>query len=360
MEIGSPAIWTAIAIYVLLSALLVARLPGFIAPVRKGLSNSEEIDALDLQNKVRQTVIQVCGGFGFLFSIFMALNTQVISNADLKAKYDRETAELFVKAVESKSPQALYSLAYVAQRDTKPIHEKIYQMLSSLIRSQSPDPCPTDRDANKAAAAKIPVALRLLHESVLKDGDPQRIPYNIEHSCLNDVDINVWKNENDHTNKVTEWGMYHGLEHVRASGSSMLRIDFSRTELQGAEFMGIQAGDKHNPGWDMEPHRFELHDLDNSGEPKWRDKRRKFIAHFIDANLTGAKFNGAGLEGADFSGATLGRAVFDGANVSRANFRGAQDLEPDQFQQACVDDGDAKNQPIFDQKSHIERVRVCP
>ena len=139
----------------------------------------------------------------------------------------------------------------------------------------------------------------------------------------------------------------------------MLRIDFTKTELQKAEFMGITAGDVHNPGWDQEPHRLELNDLDDHGEPKWRAERRKFVAHFIDANLTDAKFNGAGLEGADFSGAKLGGAVFVGANVSRANFRGAQNLKADQFQRACVDD--AKSQPIFDEPlaSQIGGVQVC-
>jgi uncharacterized protein YjbI with pentapeptide repeats len=346
MEISQTAIWTVVAIYVLVSTVLVAKVPALIAP---GLSNKEEIDVLDLQNKVRQTVIQVCGGIGFLFSIFMALSAQDSSNKDLKAKYDSETAQLFVKAVESGSPEALYALAYVAQRDTKNYHEEIFQVLSSLIRSLSPEACRTDGEAKEKATAKIRVALRLLHERAVSN-DPQGITYNIEHSCLDDSDISA---------EGAEWGRYRGLAGIRASGSMMLRIDFTRTELQKAEFMGITAGDVHNPGWDQEPHRLELNDLDDHGEPKWRAERRKFVAHFIDANLTDAKFNGAGLEGADFSGAKLGGAVFVGANVSRANFRGAQNLKADQFQRACVDD--AKSQPIFDEPlaSQIGGVQVC-
>jgi uncharacterized protein YjbI with pentapeptide repeats len=349
MEISPTAIWIAIAIYLLLSSVLVAKVPALIAPLGKRLSNSEEIDVLDLQNKVRQTVIQVCGGIGFLFSVFMALSAQDSSNRDLKAKYDRETAELFVKAVESESPEALYALAHVAQRDTKNYHEEIFQMLSSLIRTLSREACRTGSEAEEKAVAKIRVAFRLLHERAVSN-DPYGIAYNIEHSCLNDSDISVPK---------AEWGKYRGLVGIRASGSTMLRIDFTRTEIQSAEFMGITAGDRHNPGWDQEPHRYELNDLDAQGAPKWRAERRKFVAHFIDANLTGAKFNGAGLEGADFSGAKLGGAVFDGANISRGSFRGAQDLTVDQFRFACVDD--AKSQPVFDEPlaSQIKGVPVC-
>ena len=129
---------------------------------------------VDNINKVRQTVIQVCGGIGFLFSIFMALSAQDSSNKDLKAKYDSETAQLFVKAVESGSPEALYALAYVAQRDTKNYHEEIFQVLSSLIRSLSPEACRTDGEAKEKATAKIRVALRLLHERAVSN-DPQGI-----------------------------------------------------------------------------------------------------------------------------------------------------------------------------------------
>jgi pentapeptide repeat protein len=349
MEIGPTGIWIVIAIYVLLSTILVARGPGLVAPLKEGLSYSEEIEALDLQNKVRQTIIQVCGGIGFLFSIFMALSAQDSSNRALKAKYDRETAELFIKAVESVSPEALYALTHVAQRDTKNYHEEIFQMVSSLIRSLSPRACGVDGEAKEKAAAKIRVAVRLLHERAVSN-DPLGISYNIEHSCLNDSDISVAK---------AKWGKYGGFAGIRASGSTMLRIDFSRTELQNAEFMGIAAGDRQNSGWEQEPHRYELNDLDAHGDPKWRAERRKFVAHFIDANLTDAKFNGAGLEGADFSGAKLGGAVFNGANVSRANFRGAQNLTADQLRSACVDD--AKSQPVLDEPlvSQLGGVTIC-
>ncbi len=343
LEIGPTAIWIIIAIYILLSTLAVAKLPPFIAPLKSGLSSAEEFEALDLQNKIRQTVIQICGGIGFLFSVFMALNAQDSSNRDLKANTTGKTAELFVKAVELESPELLYALAYVAQRDTKNYHEVIFRMLASLIRSLSSSACGQDFENAPKAAAKIQVALQLLHERPV-ESDPKDITYNIEHSCLNGTDMRVEKGE---------WGRYHGLANIRASGAEMLRIDFTRTELQKAEFMGISAGDWRNPGWESEPHHLELHAVDGQGEPKCKALRRKYIAHFVHANLTDAKFSGAGLEGADFSGAKLGGVNFDGANISRASFRGAQNLKIEQFRYACAGTSGDQNspkqdRPIFD------------
>src|SRR5262249_29954774 len=145
---------------------------------------------LDLQNKVRQTVLQICGGIGFLWSIFMAVNSQISSNQDMKAKYDRETAELFIKAVESQAPEALFSLAYIARRDPKNYHETIFRMLASLITRLSPSACSqlslADADiATKQAAVdkmesakkKIQVAFQLLHERATKE-DPEGATYN--------------------------------------------------------------------------------------------------------------------------------------------------------------------------------------
>jgi uncharacterized protein YjbI with pentapeptide repeats len=357
-------IWSIVAGYIFFSMLVIAVYPVIAAPMKPGLSHPEEIEALDLRNKIRQTTLQICGGAGFLFSVFMALNAQFISikaqessNKDLQAKYDRETADLFVKAVESKSPEALYVLGYVAQRDAKSYHETIYRMLASLIRSDSSTACNEMADSKTKTATRIRIALQLLHErQVERDSESTR--YNIEHSCLDDIDI-----------KVDQWGKYKGMAAVRASGSNMHRVDFTKTELQKADFSGIATGDWQVPGWENEDRRFELQDLDENGEVKWRAERRKYIAHFIDANLEGANFEGAGLEGADFSGAKLAGASFRRANISRTNFRGA-DLKWEQLRYSCVGRSDdskshQRDQPKFNGSLEAEAksgggIPICP
>jgi uncharacterized protein YjbI with pentapeptide repeats len=118
----------------------------------------------------------------------------------------------------------------------------------------------------------------------------------------------------------------------------MLRIDFGRVDLSNAQLMGIDAGDYLNPGWTDEIGQ-RLHKGDD-GDPRIGtdngDERRRFVSHFIDANLQGADFTGAGLQGADFSGATLKDAIFDRAVISRASFKGAQQLTAKQLESACV------------------------
>jgi len=66
------------------------------------------------------------------------------------------------------------------------------------------------------------------------------------------------------------------------------------------------------------------------------DERRRYVTHFIEANLEEADFSGAGLQGADFSGAILKDAIFDQAVISRTSFKGAQKLTAKQLETACV------------------------
>jgi uncharacterized protein YjbI with pentapeptide repeats len=317
---------------------------------------------LDLQNKIRQTVIQVAAGFGFLFSALWLSKVRIwlsklrkAQTQDLQAKYDRETAELFIKATEANSAEALYALSYIARRDKENYHETVYRMISSLVRNAAPIACGEAATGRNAAIAKVQVAMRLLQERDTK-ADLDQGKYNIEYSCLSGVDLLVER---------PLWGRYRGLANIRASGSKLVRADLTRAELQETEFMGIDAGDWRNPGWEAESHRYDLHHLDSTGQPEWKALRRKYTTLFVEANLTHAKFHGAGLEGADFSGAVLTGAEFDGANISRTNFRGVTGLLPGQLKNACVEkpDGTAghSNQPVFDgdKGKEIGKIGEC-
>jgi uncharacterized protein YjbI with pentapeptide repeats len=351
-NLGPATIWTAVAIYLFVSLLAITFIPRAISPAREQFTNEERGQALDLQNKIRQTVIQIAAGFGFVFSIFMAVSAQESANRDLKAKYDRESAELLIKATESKTPETLYALTYIARHDKENYHDIVYKMIASLIRNSASSACSNKAgEAQTAAGTKVQVAIQLLHERNVGR-------YNIEHSCLDGVDLQIER---------PNWGRHRGLVNVRASGSRLLHVGFTRAELQGAELMGIDAGDWRNPNWRDEKHRYHLHDLDGNGNPKWSALRRKYVAHFDDANLTGARFDGAGLEGADFSGAVLKDVVFSGANISRANFRGAQHLAAEQLMKACVGgddpDNDRGEQPIINSpglKQELERRGGVP
>jgi uncharacterized protein YjbI with pentapeptide repeats len=136
------------------------------------------------------------------------------------------------------------------------------------------------------------------------------------------------------------------------SSSLMLRIDFNRVDLEGAELIGVVAGDFLNPGWTEAMGR-QLH-AGVDGDPRQQQangyERRKFVAHFIDANLARANLQDAVLEGADFSGADMDHAMLDGAQIARASFKGAQHLTVEQLRKACVGNvGRSKEDQLLEQ-----------
>jgi uncharacterized protein YjbI with pentapeptide repeats len=330
MSLVGPNIWWVMAAYLALSMLAVAYLPRMIAPSRASARAKEQLETIDLRNKVRQTVVQISGGLGFLFSIFVALNAQETANKDQRERFERETAELFVKVMESKNAENLYVLGRIARRDKKNYHDLIYRMIASQLRTASfslTNCAKGDLEATKLAVLeRIRIGMQLLHESVADDESPTA-KHNIEYVCLAGLDLSV------------DWGRvdkFKGFEGARMSSSRLMRIDFSGVYLKSAELMGIDAGDWHNGGWLEELNRLNLHELTKTGDLKWKAERRRYVAHFVGSNLEAANFNGAGLEGADFSDAILTGASFEGANISRANFRGAKGLALNQLRTTCV------------------------
>jgi uncharacterized protein YjbI with pentapeptide repeats len=188
----------------------------------------------------------------------------------------------------------------------------------------------------------IQLAMRIIGERKIED-DPTGKRLNLEGGCFANLDL------------LDEWGVVKGLSSARLSGSKMLRVDFGKADLPGAQLMGIEAGDDRNLGWSVEIGR-SLH-TGAEGDPRQGTNdgsvRRKYVSHFIDANLERADFSGAGLQGADFSGARLKGAIFNNAAISRTSFKGAQDLTADQLKYACVgnpnmsDDDINLEQPYF-------------
>jgi uncharacterized protein YjbI with pentapeptide repeats len=294
-------------------------------------------------------VIQVVGGLGILFTIYMAIQAQRNANFDLNQRYDRETAELFVKAVESKSPEALYVLSYIARRDQEHYQDTTIQLLISSIQTASRTSCQDNKytGADFVPDSKVQVALRILAERRDRASSEK---LNLEYSCLVGIDLRP---------QIQSSSRISGLSGTRMSGSRMLRVDFTDVDLIGAQLMGIESGDWRNPGWTEDIGRKLADTSDGS-------LRRRFVAHFSGANLTDADFTGAGLEGADFQNAVMTGAKFDGANLSRANFRHAKGLDVEKLLKACVGSPDRAqsrmtDQPLLsedDQSPVIERLRA--
>lgn len=278
--------------------------------------------------------------------------------------FNQKKADLFAKSVkdllaedskEDKRAEALYILSHIARSD-RSYHRAVYDAIASFVQVSSEAACASDRyrSADFRPDRTILRAMRIIGERRFSD-DPTEKKLNLERGCYVGLDLR------------DEWGVVKGLTKARLSDSKMLRVDFGRTELVNAQLMGIDAGDFLNPGWTVEIGQ-SLHTGDE-GDPRTGANdgslRRRFVAHFIDANLANVDFSGAGLQGADFSGAVLKGASFNGAVVSRASFKGAQGLTAEQLKNTCVgkpgmnEDEITKEQPYFSPKLR-EEVRVHP
>lgn len=185
------------------------------------------------------------------------------------------------------------------------------------------------RKAGFKLDGSLQLAMRSIGERRIQD-DPTGKHFDLEHGCYAGLDLQ------------DEWGVVKGLGHTRMSASKMHRAKFVKAEMQGTEFMGIEAGDYQNEGWCTEI-GYRLHEpAKGDARPArctgtWNgEERRHFVTHFIDANLTGANFSYANIQGTDFSGATLTGVNFDQATISRVSFKGVTGLKVEQLEKACV------------------------
>ncbi|MEY9122754.1 uncharacterized protein YjbI with pentapeptide repeats [Bradyrhizobium yuanmingense] len=319
-----------IASYVLLALGAIIFIPRFVVPPRDSLSLDDSGKLLDQRMKVRSSVIQVVGGITVIATFIYGLH-------EFRRKeegYQHTKAQQFAKSVakltsDTEKPggkvEAIYVLGNTARRDPT-YHRAVFEVMTGFIQQSPRTDC--DTEASKKAGWKPSVEVRTAMR-VIGERDPRKDitgkRLNLEESCLSGLDLS------------DEWGIVKGLSGIRFSSSSLLRIDFTKVELEKADLSGITAGDRHNADWSPEIGR-RLH----SGEeddprlvPLDFKLRRGFVAHFVNSNLSGATFHGAGLEGADFSGAVLDGASFKGANISRANFNGST-VKPEQLLEACV------------------------
>jgi uncharacterized protein YjbI with pentapeptide repeats len=349
-EISGGVALISIGLYLALSVLLIWLWPKIA--VRKVVIDQTKVDdvtkLLDARGKVRASIVQVVAGI-VAVAAFVTTIQQIHSNEDA---FNQKKADLFSKSLkellsaESQADsraEAIYELSFVARSD-KSYHRAVYDALASFVRERSATACVDDnyRKQGFRRDPTVQLAMRIIGERKVGD-DPTGKQLNLEGGCFVELDL------------IDEPGVVKGLSKARLSGSRMLRSDFGRVDLSGAQLMGIDAGDYLNPDWTAAIGR-ELHDGDVGDSRKGKNdgnERRRFVAHFIDANLVGADFTGAGLQGADFSGAKLKDAKFNGAVVSRASFKGAQDLSVDQLRFACVgrpdmsDDEFDLEQPYF-------------
>jgi uncharacterized protein YjbI with pentapeptide repeats len=336
-QVSAKTAVTSIALYIVLSVLIIWLWPKISVPWSKAPLNpaTNRVDLAGLTNmietrgKVRGSIIQVVGGVTAVLAFITAIQ-QLNSNEDA---FREKKADLFAKSVkellaaDSKADaraEALYILSYVA-RSNRTYHRAVFDSVAAFLTDGAEAACSNYRGESFRRERTIQLALRIIGER-RRDDDPTGKRLNLEGGCFVGVDV------------YDEWGVIGGFAKARLSGSKMLRADFGKADLSYAQLMGIDASDYLNPGWTVEIGN-RLHKGADGDERKGTDdgnERRRFVTHFIDANLEGADFSGAGLQGVDFSGAVLKDASFARAVISRASFKGAQKLTSTQLESACV------------------------
>lgn len=334
-EIDGKALLIVIAIYLAFSLFLIVYIPRRAVPIYLredsdgrpiDLTTDERAKIIDMRAKVRAAVTQITGGVLVLAAFIGTLQTL----RGTEDSFNQKKAELFATNVkkllapddkdnnDATRSEAIYVLQFVARSD-RSYHRAVFDAMSSYVTASSK--CASEDRLKQ-------LAMRAIGERRVQD-DPTGKHFNLEHACYDGLDLH------------DEWGVVKGLSHARMSAARLHRVDLVRAEMQGTSFVGIFAEDYTLPGWSKEiGDSLNWSDKDKrpncKGGPLNGDVRRQFVAHFIEANLQDANFEGAHLQGADFSGAFLGEASFKDAAVSRVSFRGASGLEPKQFENACV------------------------
>jgi len=328
-----------IAIYIVVGVLVIWIWPKLSVPwpkvqvgtkkVRADLDQDKLTTLIENRSKIRGSITHVIGGVAVVLAFITAVQ-QLNSNEDA---FRQKKADLFAKSVkellsaDSKADaraEALHVLSYVARSD-RSYHRAVYDAVAAFLTDGAETACRNYRGNSFRREKTVQLAMRIIGER-RRDDDSTEKRLNLEGGCFVGVDV------------LDEWGVIGGFAKARLSGSRMLRVDFGKADLSHAQLMGIEAGDYLNPGWTKEIGN-RLHKGDDGDKRDGTDdgnERRRFVAHFIDANLEGADFSGAGLQGADFSGAVLKDTSLARAVISRTSFKGAQKLTAKQLETACV------------------------
>ncbi|MDI2076630.1 pentapeptide repeat-containing protein [Bradyrhizobium sp. Mp27] len=335
---------TWIALYVVVSITLIILIPILAVPIDRKVDGDGKLipippddlsKIIDMRSKIRSSIMQTLGGL----AVFGTVITSIQGIRGTEDAFNQKKAELFATnvkpllaadATEAARAEAIHVLSFVARSD-RSYHRAVFDALASYVKAASDRLCTGRKhlEAGFKLDGALQLAMRSIGERRIQD-DPTGKHFDLEHGCYADLDLQ------------DEWGVVKGLGHTRMAASKMHRAKFVKAEMQGTEFMGIEAGDYQNPGWCTEignrlhePARGDTRPARCTGTSNG-EERRHFVAHFIDANLTGADFTYANIQGADFSGATLTGASFNNATISRVSFKGVTGLKPEQLENACV------------------------
>jgi hypothetical protein len=155
-----------------LSLLLLAFLGYLTKRTWRSVDDLELKERFAARNEFIKTTVQILGGAFFLFTIYFTYQnllvsqkileeTKVKNTADLDIARDKQTTELYVKAIDQFGDVkmevrlgGIYALERIA-RDSKKDHWTIMEVLTAYVRESSGD-CSLQRGTHKGSATGWP------------------------------------------------------------------------------------------------------------------------------------------------------------------------------------------------------------
>jgi len=283
-------------------------------------------DYIELEDKLRKTLIQVCGGLIVFLGLYLTYRRIRATEKQAEAFEEGQITERFTRAIDqigsvnkdgNKNFEVrlggIYALERIA-KDSKKDHMTIMEVLTAYVRRNAPYEEKNTISSEKSDIPNLPADIQAVLTVIgrRKLSHEKGADYRIDLSRTdlrkanlmkaNLQGVNLWKANLQEANLMeanlqkAEF-MEANLQEAYLLKANLQKADFLKANLQKANFMGA-----------------------NLQEAKlWK------------ANLQKAEFMEANLQKAEFMEANLQEANFIGANLQEANFRLANSLTVEQL-----------------------------
>jgi uncharacterized protein YjbI with pentapeptide repeats len=325
-----------------------------------------------------KTVAQVLGGFFFLFGLYFTWKnlvlTQEKNRSDSFIAQEKQTTELFTKAIEHLASDRLevrlggiYALKRIAQ-DSEKDHGPIMEVLTAYVRTNAPWPPqpllearknrpwararPKDQETSPPETwitgqwgknrikpdPDIQAVLKVIGQpaATYKNGEDQ--PLDLRETDLRGADLHeaqlegaILKRAHLEAAELQSANLKTAkIKEAYMDGANLIRANLVEADLWRANLKGALLGKAHLEGASLWGANLEEANFDEA-----RLEHAILVeAHLEKADLEFAYLEKATLHRACLSGADLKCAHLQGADFQEADLRSIENLEPEQLRPA--------------------------
>ena len=307
--------------------LLLAFLLGYLSYLAwrswKRLDELELKDRFAARNDFIKTAAQILGGAFFLITIYFTYQnllvaeknlaeTQEKNKADLSIARDKQTTELYVKAIEQLGSDKLevrlggiYALERIA-RESEKDYWPIMEVLTACVRKDAPWPLKSPSKTTKKSILEIRPTTNVQNILTVIGRSSGAYVQGEDHR----VDLSATDLRGVNLNKANlQWAVIRG--------SCLINAKLWEAHLENANLR--EAILKHEELFDAHLEKADLSDV----------RMQNAILENVNLNgaiLTNAYLNNAFLYHAKMEGANLDNAQMEGANLKGVDLRGANGL----------------------------------